>query len=117
MSKKHQDISLNSYVVGFGLSLLLTLASYLLVSNHGLSRRGLMAVTTIFALTQFFVQMIYFLHLHIETKPRWKLLVFSFMTVVVLILVLGSLWIMSNLNYRMMPDQINQYLQSQDGGI
>jgi hypothetical protein len=36
---------------------------------------------------------------------------------VLLIIVIGSLWIMSNLNYRMMgsPSQVNQYIQSQDG--
>ncbi|HWB38964.1 MAG TPA: cytochrome o ubiquinol oxidase subunit IV [Candidatus Saccharimonadales bacterium] len=111
------EASLKSYVVGFGLSLVLTLASYLLVAHHSLGRDGLLAATTVFALSQFFVQMRFFLHLGIETKPRWKLLVFCFMTGVVLILVLGSLWIMNNLNYRMTPAEIKQYLQNQDGGI
>lgn len=118
MSKQRAaDVSLRSYVIGFGLSLVLTLTSYLLVAHHTLARQGLIVATAVLALTQFFVQMIYFLHLGAEAKPRWKLLVFGFMTVVVLILVIGSLWIMTNLNYRMTPDQINQYMKSQDGGI
>jgi cytochrome o ubiquinol oxidase operon protein cyoD len=111
------DASMRAYVIGFVLSLVLTLSSYLLVAHHGLERRGLIVATVVLAITQFFVQMVYFLHLGFETKPRWKLMVFGFMTLIVLILVLGSLWIMSNLNYRMTPKQIKQYLKSQDGGV
>jgi len=46
--------------------------------------------------------LIFFLHLGIESKPRWNLLVFYFMVVVLAILLYGSFWIMSNLDYRMM---------------
>ena len=59
----------------------------------------------------------FFLHLGKETKPRWKLYVFGFMVSVVLIIVFGSIWIMNNLNYRMTPAQINQYMNSQGGGF
>ena len=71
----------------------------------------------VLALLQFTVQMIYFLHLGHESRPRWKLGVFGMMLVVVLIIVFGSLWIMNSLNYRMHtnPNQINKYLRSQDG--
>jgi cytochrome o ubiquinol oxidase operon protein cyoD len=111
------DTSLRSYVIGFGLSLALTLCSYMLVAHHSLGRSGLIVATAVLALAQFFVQMRYFLHLGVEAKPRWKLLVFGFMTLVVLILVVGSLWIMSNLNYHMSSHQMEEYLKNQDGGI
>jgi len=39
------------------------------------------------------------------------------MILVVMILVGGSLWIMKNLNYRMTPEQMNQYMIDQNGGI
>jgi cytochrome o ubiquinol oxidase subunit IV len=58
---------------------------------------------------------VFFLHLGRETRPRWKLAVFLFMLGVILILVFGSLWIMTNLNYRMMPKQMVQYMNSQAG--
>jgi cytochrome o ubiquinol oxidase operon protein cyoD len=103
------------YVTGFISSLVLTVTAYLLVVNHAFSRHGLIAAVVVLALTQFFVQVIFFLHLGRESKPRWKLAVFLFMTMVVLILVFGSLWIMTNLNYRMTPQQINNYMNEQSG--
>jgi len=103
------------YVSGFVASIVLTLTAYLLVVNHALSRRILIGAVVALALTQFLVQVVFFLHLGRETKPRWKLAVFLFMTMVVLILVFGSLWIMTNLNYRMTPAQINTYMNNQAG--
>lgn len=120
---KHEPMvaSLRSYIAGFVLSVTFTLAAFALVElhihaqNHAASNNPLIAVIIGLALIQFFIQLYFFLHLGKETRPRWKLLTFAFMVGVVLILVIGSLWIMSNLNYRMTPDQMNKYLQSQDG--
>lgn len=69
----------------------------------------------ILAFGQFVVQLVYFLHLGTEQKPRWKLLVFWFMIVVVLIVVVGSLWIMYNLNYNMIMPPENMNIQTQKG--
>jgi cytochrome o ubiquinol oxidase operon protein cyoD len=104
-----------SYASGFVASIVLTVTAYLLVVHHALSRRILIAAIVTLALTQFLVQVVFFLHLGRETKPRWKLAVFLFMTMVVLILVFGSLWIMTNLNYRMTSAQVNTYMQNQAG--
>lgn len=106
-----------SYMVGFGLSILLTMIAFELVTKHVLHGAGLVTILIGLALIQFWVQLFFFLHLGKETKPRWKLLVLVFMVLVVLILVGGSIWIMNNLNYRMTPQQINNYMQNQDGGI
>jgi cytochrome o ubiquinol oxidase subunit IV len=107
--------TLRTYVTGFTASIVLTVTAYLLVVHHALSRRILIAAVVVLALAQFMVQLLFFLHLGRETKPRWKLAVFLFMIMVVLILVFGSLWIMTNLNYRMTPEQINNYMNSQAG--
>jgi cytochrome o ubiquinol oxidase subunit IV len=113
--------TLQTYVVGFVLSLILTLVAYLFVEIHVSSYYETFSHTLLvpliigLALVQFIVQLVFFLHLGTESKPRWKLLVFGFMVVVVGILVLGSLWIMSNLNYHMTTQQINSYMNSQDG--
>jgi cytochrome o ubiquinol oxidase operon protein cyoD len=106
-----------TYLAGFGLSILLTLVAFELVTKHIMNGTGLVVVIIGLALVQFWVQLFFFLHLGREARPRWKLLVLAFMMLVVLILVIGSLWIMGNLNYRMTPQQINNYMQNQDGGI
>ena len=107
--------TLRTYVIGFVASIVLTLGAYLLVAHHLLSRRLLIAAVIGLALVQFLVQLLFFLHLGRESKPRWKLMVALFMIMVVLILVFGSLWIMTNLSYRMSPEQINTYMNNQAG--
>jgi len=90
-----------AYVLGFVVSLLLTMCAYWLVAGHFISGKGLVAALMTLALTQFAVQLVFFLHLGQEEDPKWNLQLFLFAVMVVGILVLGSLWIMSNLNYHM----------------
>ena len=104
-----------SYLTGYLFSILFTIDAYVLVVHRTFSTRRLELLVAGLAIAQFFVQVLFFLHLGTEKKPRWKLLVFLFMVMIVLILVFGSLWIMSNLNYRMTPQQINNYLNNQNG--
>ena len=117
-SASEERLTYKPYVVGFVLSVTCTLAAYFLVVRHALGVRTLVYVIAALALTQFLVQITLFLHLGQESKPRFKLLVFGFMVTVVIILVFGSIWIMSNLNYRMMtPQNIQHYLQAQNDGF
>lgn len=111
-----EDIKLRSYIIGFISSVILTLISYFSVVNQKISRKPLIAVIVVLALVQFTLQLIYFLHLGAERKPRWKFLVFSFMVSVVLILVLGSIWIMDNLNYHMMSEhELEHHMHTEEG--
>ncbi|HEX3082177.1 MAG TPA: cytochrome o ubiquinol oxidase subunit IV [Candidatus Saccharimonadia bacterium] len=110
-----QEGNLRSYVIGFVLSIVLTLAAYALVVNHLFSLQLALSIIAGLAIVQFMVQMLFFLHLGHEAHPRWKLVVAVFMVIVVVILVFGSLWIMNNLNYRMSPTDMNNYLRGQDG--
>jgi cytochrome o ubiquinol oxidase operon protein cyoD len=81
-----------------------------------MSGTGLVAVIVGLAIIQLFVQLFFFLHLGEESKPRWNLMVLLFAAMVVIIVVFGSLWIMNNLNYNMMPDMNNKTeLQDQKG--
>lgn len=92
-----------TYSIGFVLSIGLTLAAYYAVVNEVFDRRGIIAAIVILAVAQLLVQLFFFLHLGKESRPRWNLIVFSFMLLVVGIVVIGSIWIMENLDYNMMP--------------
>ena len=108
------------YVAGFVGSLACTVAAFLIVDRHLLSLWPSVLAVAGLALLQFGLQMELFLHVGEELRPRWRLLAFSFMTLVVLILVGGSIWIMYNLNYRMArptQQQITSYMNAQDGGF
>jgi len=95
--------SYKSYAVAYILSLLLVLASYICVTEHLFSGTLLTVFVVAFGILQILVQLILFLHLGIESKPRWNFITFLFMLMVTAIIFIGSMWIMVNLDYRMMP--------------
>lgn len=103
------------YTIGFILSLVLTMVAYLLVVG-GVHSPWLLAGLAVLALTQMVVQLLFFLHVGEEAKPRYKQWSFILMTFMLFIVVAGSIWIMQNLNYNMMnmtPDQKNNYMMTQ----
>lgn len=108
---KHSQQTLRLYVVGFAWSVLLTLGAYVAVVSHMLARRDLIIYIMILAIIQVWVQLYFFLHLGSEPKPRWNIWTFLFMSLILLIIVIGSLWIMHNLNYNMMSShETNEYM-------
>ncbi|MDQ6877479.1 MAG: cytochrome C oxidase subunit IV family protein [Candidatus Dormibacteraeota bacterium] len=104
-----------SYLIGLIVSLALTLAAYTLATVHILNPASALAVLIFLALLQFAVQVLTFLHLGSEAQPRWKLYALASMVGIVLVIVSGSLWVMSNLNTRTTMDQQIQYMTSQGG--
>lgn len=109
-------MSLKKYIIGFLASIALTLLAYNLVVGEIINGLTLLLLIGGLALAQVIVQLVYFLHLPDEMKPRYKLLSFGFMVVILLIVVVGTLWIMHHLNYNMMdmsPNEKDQYMSSQ----
>jgi cytochrome o ubiquinol oxidase operon protein cyoD len=138
MNQRPEPSSLGSYLtysVGFVLSLALTSTAFWLVHRH-LATHHLspsdsfsLAALAILAITQLIVQLIFFLHLDRESKPWWNTQVLIFAIGTVIIVVGGSIWIMTNLGYHHgprntthtghqlnTPTQTNQYI-IQDEGI
>lgn len=94
--------SLRAYAIGFTGSLLLTLISFSLVVTKTLSGSSLLYTLTGLALLQAIIQLRYFLHVGDEEKPSWGTFVFYMMLILLSIIVLGTLWIMNDLNNRVM---------------
>lgn len=112
----HSPAKYISYVVGFVLSIITTLLAYFFVVNKLFSAETLVYVVLAIAVVQLVVQLVFFLHL--GRGNRWKLITFLFAVLVVLIVVVGSLWIMHNLDYNMIqmtPDQMIQYMKENEG--
>lgn len=95
-------ITYKEYFIGFTTSLVLTLISFGLVVSKVLEGRTLGYTLAALALTQAIIQVRYFLHLKDHAKPNWESAAFYFMVLVLLIIVLGTLWIMEDLNNRVM---------------
>jgi cytochrome o ubiquinol oxidase operon protein cyoD len=74
-----------------------------------------LAIINGLAVVQLFVQLYFFLHMGDESKPRWNLMAFLFMLLVLVIVVFGSLWIMKNLDYHMSPSDTSNYMMHEEG--
>lgn len=107
-------LSYGKYVAGFLGSVALTLCAYLLATHLSVNKNVLAMILALLAISQFTLQMFLFLHVGEEHGSHLRLTAAGLMLAVVVILVFGSIWIMNNLNYRMTPKQINQYMQNQD---
>src|SRR6266404_1101028 len=104
--KYHKGL-LKSYIIGFVLSVVLTLLAYYPVWLHVNTRHMMFShelllwfIVTL-AFIQLIIQLLFFLHLGQESKPRWKLFVLISFFSVVFIVVIASIWIMQHLNYNM----------------
>jgi cytochrome o ubiquinol oxidase subunit IV len=90
-----------SYFVGFVLAVVLTAIPFYLVYSHMLPPSRTMYVIAVAAMLQILVHLRFFLHLNFTTTPRENLLALAFTTVLLVLMVGGSLWIMIDLHSRM----------------
>ncbi len=90
-------------ILGVVCSLVLTLVAYFVVVNGGYSRSVILGAILGFGLLQVLLQLIFFLHVGMEPRPYWNLMMFLFMALIAFVIVGGSMWIMNNLDYNVMP--------------
>lgn len=109
-----------SYLIGFSISFVLTLivfaiTSQQLNSSHAtFSKSNFVLLIAGLAFAQLAAQLVYFFHLGKETKPRFNTIAFYSMAMVVGIIVIGTLWIMANLDYNMSPSNDIEYIQKEE---
>jgi cytochrome o ubiquinol oxidase operon protein cyoD len=94
--------SIKAYVVGFIISIILTIVPFVIVGQSLLTGASLFIAISVLALVQLLVQLVYFLHLNLSSESRWNLMAFIFTLVVVFILIAGTIWIIVSLDYNMM---------------
>ncbi|MGA7561608.1 MAG: cytochrome o ubiquinol oxidase subunit IV [Desulfobaccales bacterium] len=94
--------SLKAYLTGFLLSLILTAIPFAMVMSGAWSSTATLAAIFGAGLVQVLVHLHYFLHLDTSSEARWNVLAMVFTLLIMILFVGGSIWIMSNLNYRMM---------------
>ncbi|WP_315832272.1 cytochrome o ubiquinol oxidase subunit IV [Bradyrhizobium prioriisuperbiae] len=96
--------SLRSYLIGFGLSVVLTAIPFWLVMTGALgSKQATVLVVMAMAVIQIVVHMVYFLHMNARSEGGWTMMALIFTLIVVVIALSGSLWVMYHLNANMMP--------------
>jgi cytochrome o ubiquinol oxidase operon protein cyoD len=101
---EHSHGSLRGYLIGFGLSVVLTAIPFWLVMSGVIESKQATAFWIMgFAVVQIIVHMIYFLHMNSHSEEGWTLVALVFTLILVVITLAGSLWVMFHLNTNMMP--------------
>jgi len=97
------NMSIKPTVLGLFFSLVAIVASYRIVNHYHFSNHVLVWEILILACVQTTLQLIFFLHIGLEARPRWNTLMLLFMIFLMFVLVGGSIWIMHHLDYNVMP--------------
>jgi len=92
-----------SYITGFVLSVILTVAAFWAVMRPWAPRVGVIAVILVLAAAQVLVHLFYFLHMSLRRENRWNLVSFAFTVLILALIVGGSVWIMANMTTNMAP--------------
>jgi cytochrome o ubiquinol oxidase operon protein cyoD len=95
MSHQEAHGSLKAYVIGFVLSIVLTIIPLVLVLNNMMSKAVLIGTILIMAVLQFLVQLFFFMHIREGEKPQYNVMALILGIVFVITIVAGSIWIMS----------------------
>ena len=93
---------LATYVTGFGLAVALTAAAFASVAFGHLSQTTRYTVIAATAIVQVVVHFRCFLHIDLSKSKRDDLQLILFSSMIVLIMVSGTLWIILNAKMRMM---------------
>ncbi len=98
--KRNERREFRSYVWGVGLALVLTLVPFALVYWKAAPRSTVLTVIGVLAFVQMIVHFRFFLHIGFRQK-REDLQLILFSALLLIIMVAGTIWIMTNLAARM----------------
>ena len=94
---------IQGYVIGLGLDVLLTVASFLVAKTNLIWAPGIPIALAVLAVAQMGVHLVFFLHITTAPDNTNNILALAFGLLIVLLVVGGSLWIMYHLNHNMLP--------------
>ena len=93
---------LRSYAIGLVSALVLTAIPFALVAYFDVPRRAALTVIGTLALLQIAVHFLFFLHVDLSRQKREDLQLIMFSVLILAIMAAGTIWIMANLQMRMM---------------
>jgi cytochrome o ubiquinol oxidase operon protein cyoD len=92
-----------SYTAGLGLAILATIASFVVAQTNLLWGPGIPVGLIVLAFAQIGVHLVFFLHLGSSPDSTNNILALAFGLLIVFLVIVGSVWIIANLNSNMMP--------------
>lgn len=95
------------YLIGLGLSILLTATSFFVAGTDLVWQPSIPVALTVLAIAQMGVHLVFFLHITTGPDNTNNVMALAFGLLIVFLVVGGSIWIMSHMNHNMMQmDQI-----------
>jgi cytochrome o ubiquinol oxidase operon protein cyoD len=91
--------------LGLGFSIILTVAAFLVATSNVIYHPAIPDALIVLAIAQMGVHLVFFLHVTTGPDNTNNVIALVFGVFVVFLIVIGSIWIMSNLNQNMMPMQ------------
>jgi len=101
------------YAIGLALAVILTATSFWVANTALLWPPGVALGLVVLAIAQMGVHLVFFLHITTGPDNTNNVLALAFGILIVFLVVVGSLWIMTNLNDNMMPppELMNLHMQ------
>lgn len=110
--EERDGIDWRRYLSGFGLAVLLTLASFWAAQTDLVWAPSLPVLLGVLAIAQMGVHLVFFFHLTSAPDQTNNFLALALGILVVGLVVFGSIWIMANLNANMLPMDRMMQMQS-----
>jgi cytochrome o ubiquinol oxidase subunit IV len=108
-SRRSVRQGIQSYLIGLALAVLLTAAAFYVAYTNLIWAPGIPMALAALGIAQIGVHLVFFLHMTTAPDNTNNALALAYGVVIVALILIGSLWIMNNLNTRMMPmDQMMQ---------
>jgi cytochrome o ubiquinol oxidase subunit IV len=92
-----------TYTVGLVLAIVATIVSFVVAQTNLLWAPGIPAGLIVLAFAQIGVHLVFFLHLGSGPDSTNNILALAFGVLIVFLIIIGSIWIITNLNSNMMP--------------
>jgi cytochrome o ubiquinol oxidase operon protein cyoD len=101
------DISqaIRGYLVGLALAALLTCVSFYIARSTLVWQPSIPIALSVLALAQMGVHLVFFLHITSGPDSINNVMALAFGLLIVILLVFGSLWIMTHLDHNLMPTE------------
>ena len=101
---EHEESTANflSYTTGLGLAVLLTIVSFVVAQTNLLWPPGIPVGLIVLAFAQIGVHLVFFLHIGTGPDHTNNVVALAFGVLIVFLVIVGSIWIIANLNWNMM---------------
>jgi cytochrome o ubiquinol oxidase subunit IV len=102
---------IRGYLVGLALATLITVVAFYIAGTTLVWRPSIPIALMVLAIAQMGVHLVFFLHITTGPESYNNVLALAFGVLIVFVVIVGSLWVMANLNHNMMPMERIMHMQ------